>query len=75
MIAAIMVRTDEEIRRDLTAELKWDARIAPNETGVVTNRVLNTGWVCSYIRKWAAERAASMATPMSNHDRTEIEMV
>jgi hypothetical protein len=29
-----MVRTDEEIQRDVTAELKWDARIAPNEIGV-----------------------------------------
>ena len=27
-------RTDEEIQRDVLAELKWDARVQPNEIGV-----------------------------------------
>jgi osmotically-inducible protein OsmY len=60
MTASTMVRTDEEIQRDVMAELKWDARIAPNEIGVmVTNGVVTlTGWVDSYSKKWAAERAA-----------------
>jgi len=60
MTASTMVRTDEEIQRDVIAELKWDARIAPNEIGViVTNGVVTlTGWVDSYNKKWAAERAA-----------------
>ena len=60
MTASTMVRTDEEIQRDVIAELKWDARIAPNEIGVmVTNGVVTlTGWVDSYSKKWAAERAA-----------------
>jgi osmotically-inducible protein OsmY len=60
MTASTMVRTDEEIQRDVMAELKWDARIAPNEIGVmVTNGVVTlAGWVDSYGKKWAAERAA-----------------
>jgi hypothetical protein len=60
MTASTMVRTDEEIQRDVVAELKWDARIGPNEIGVmVTNGVvILTGWVDSYSKKWAAERAA-----------------
>jgi osmotically-inducible protein OsmY len=57
MTAATMVRTDEAIQRDATAELKWDARITPNEIGVmVTNGVLTLiGWVDNYSKKWAAE--------------------
>src|SRR5258706_9795707 len=60
MTASTMVRTDEEIQRDVLAELKWDARVAPNEIGVaVTNGVVTlTSWVDSYTKKWAAERAA-----------------
>jgi osmotically-inducible protein OsmY len=60
MTASTMIRTDEEIQRDVIAELKWDARIAPNEIGViVTNGVVTlTGRVDSYSKKWAAERAA-----------------
>src|SRR5258705_7607582 len=60
MTASTMVRTDEQIQGDVIAELKWDARIAPNEIGVmVTNGVVTlTGWVDSYAKKWAAERAA-----------------
>src|SRR2546423_2149596 len=40
--------------------MKWDARVQPNEIGVmVKNRVVTlTGWVDSYMKKWAAERAA-----------------
>lgn len=41
MTAATMVRTDEEIQWDVTAEPKRDARIAPNAIGImVTNGVL-----------------------------------
>ena len=60
MTASTMVRTDEEIQQDVIAELKWDARIAPNKIGViVTDGVVTlTGWVDSYSKKWAAERAA-----------------
>jgi osmotically-inducible protein OsmY len=54
------VRSDEEIQRDVLAELKWDARINPNEIGVIAKDgvVTLTGWVDSYIKKWSAEEAA-----------------
>jgi osmotically-inducible protein OsmY len=53
-------RTDEEIQRDVLAELKWDARVQPNEIGVsVKDGVVTlTGVVDSYSKRWAAEEAA-----------------
>src|SRR5258705_13750259 len=53
-------RTDEQIQKDVLAELKWDARVQPNEIGVVVKDgvVTLTGWVDSYSKKWAAEDAA-----------------
>lgn len=53
-------RTDEQIQRDVLAEFKWDARVQPNEIGVVVKdgTVTLTGWVDSYSKKWAAEEAA-----------------
>lgn len=58
--SSVGFRTDEEIQRDVLAELKWDARVKPNEIGVsVKNGVVTlTGWVDTYIKKWAAEEAA-----------------
>ena len=52
--------TDEQIQRDVLAELKWDARLQPNEIGVIVKDgvVTLTGWVDSYAKKWAAEEAA-----------------
>src|SRR6266576_6683925 len=52
--------TDEQIQKDVLAELKWDARVQPNEVGVaVKNGVVTlTGWVDSFTKKWAAEEAA-----------------
>jgi osmotically-inducible protein OsmY len=52
--------TDEQIQRDVLAELKWDARLQPNEIGVIVKDgiVTLTGWVDSYSQKWAAEEAA-----------------
>jgi osmotically-inducible protein OsmY len=60
MTADTTTRTDEEIQRDVLEELKWDARIQPNEIGVAVKDGIVTlaGWVDSYIKKWAAERAA-----------------
>ena len=59
-MAAVAVRTDEEIQRDVLSELKWDARVLPNEIGVAVKDgvVTLTGWVDSYVKKWAAEKAA-----------------
>jgi osmotically-inducible protein OsmY len=60
MAVATMTRTDEEIQRDVLEELKWDARVQPNEIGVsVKDGVVTlTGWVDSLVKKWAAEEAA-----------------
>jgi osmotically-inducible protein OsmY len=60
MTASTKARTDEEIQRDVLEELKWDARVQPNEVGVAVRDgvVTLTGWVDSYAKKWAAERAA-----------------
>src|SRR3954447_15678174 len=58
--AETMVRSDEEIQRDVLEELKWDARVQPNEIGVAVKDgiVTLTGWVDSYIKRWEAEEAA-----------------
>jgi len=57
---ATLVRTDQEIQKDVLAELKWDAQVQPNEIGVsVKDGVVTlTGWVDSYLKKWSAEEAA-----------------
>jgi osmotically-inducible protein OsmY len=60
MAVATLTRTDEEIQQDVMAELKWDARIQPNEIGVSVKDgiVTLTGWVDSYLKKWSAEDVA-----------------
>jgi osmotically-inducible protein OsmY len=60
MAVATATKTDEEIQRDVFAELKWDAQLQPNEIGVIVKDgvVTLTGWVDSYIKKWNAEDAA-----------------
>jgi osmotically-inducible protein OsmY len=60
MAVATETRTDVRIQADVLAELKWDARVNPNEIGVVVKDgiVTLTGWVDSYIKKWSAEEAA-----------------
>ncbi len=60
MATATLIRTDEEIQREVMSELKWDARIQPNEIGVAVKDgvVTLTGWVDSYLKKWDAEEAA-----------------
>jgi osmotically-inducible protein OsmY len=60
MAMATEIRTDEQIQRDVLAELKWDATVQPNEVGVAVKDgvVTLTGWVDSYMKKWAAEEAA-----------------
>ncbi len=57
---ASITRTDEQIQRDVLAELKWDARVQPNEIGVAVKDgiVTLTGWVDSYTKRLAAEEAA-----------------
>jgi osmotically-inducible protein OsmY len=60
MATATLIRTDEEIQRDVLAELKWDAQVQPNEIGVSVKDgvVILTGWVDSFLKKWGAEEAA-----------------
>ena len=60
MAIATATRTDAQIQADVIAELKWDARVLPNEIGVAVKDgvVTLTGWVDSYTKKWAAEEAA-----------------
>ncbi|MEA2639412.1 MAG: hypothetical protein QOF51_806 [Chloroflexota bacterium] len=60
MATSTMTRTDEQIQQDILNELKWDARVQPNEIGVAVKDgvVTLTGWVDSYVKKWAAEEAA-----------------
>ena len=60
MAVATETRTDAQIQADILSELEWDARVLPNEIGVVVKDgvVTLTGWVDSYTKKWAAEEAA-----------------
>jgi len=60
MATATITRTDEEIQRDVLDELKWDARVQPNEIGVMVRDavVTLTGWVDNYAKKWSAERTS-----------------
>lgn len=53
-------RTDEQIQQDVLAELKWDARVHPNEIGVAVRDgvVTLTGQVDAYARRWAAQDVA-----------------
>ena len=60
MPVATAPRTDEQIREDVLAELKWEPRVQPSEIGVtVKNGVVTlTGFVDSYTKKYAAQEAA-----------------
>ena len=60
MAVGIETRTDAQVQTDVLSELKYDARVLPNEIGVAVKDgvVTLTGWVDSYTKKWAAEEAA-----------------
>jgi osmotically-inducible protein OsmY len=60
MATVTMAQTDEQIQQDVLEELKWDARVQPNEIGVAVKDgvVTLTGWVDSYTKRWAVEEAA-----------------
>lgn len=61
MTAATSTMTDEQIRRKVLDEVKWDARLHPNEVAVAVKDdvVTLTGVVDSYVKKRAAEQAAA----------------
>jgi|HigsolmetaAR206D_1030411.scaffolds.fasta_scaffold02580_2 osmotically-inducible protein OsmY len=60
MATRTMSHSDEEIQRDVLAELAWEPRVQPNEIGVTVQEGVVTlrGWVDNYAKKWSAERAA-----------------
>ncbi|MGE0406340.1 MAG: BON domain-containing protein [Candidatus Korobacteraceae bacterium] len=60
MPTATFTRNDVEIQTDVLAELKWDPQVQVNEIGVAVKDgvVTLTGWVDTYLKKWAAEEAA-----------------
>jgi osmotically-inducible protein OsmY len=55
------MKTDAELQHDVMDELKWEPSIKAAEIGVgVTDGVVTlSGYVDSYYKKWAAERAAA----------------
>lgn len=55
------MKTDAELQRDVMNELKWEPTIRAAEIGVgVTDGVVTlSGYVDSFYKKWAAERAAT----------------
>jgi osmotically-inducible protein OsmY len=60
MATSALIRSDSDIQRDVLDELGWEPRVRPHEIGVSVDGgvVTLTGWVDSYAKKWAAERAA-----------------
>lgn len=60
MTAATTTYTDEQIHRDVVAELAWEALLQPNEIGAYVQHgvVALSGWVDGFAKRWAAERAA-----------------
>src|ERR1700731_2175650 len=56
---ATTARSDEQIQKDVLDELRWDARVQPNEIGVAVKDGIVTlmGQVDSYSKRWAAEEA------------------
>jgi len=64
MSTATVTRTaapsDEQIQRDVLAELIFEPGVAPTEIGVAVKDGVVTlmGWVDSYTKRWAAEEAA-----------------
>jgi len=55
------MKTDAELQHDVMNELKWEPTIKAAEIGVaVKNGVVTlSGYVDSYVKKWAADRAAA----------------
>lgn len=60
MALVVESRTDTQIQQDVLAELKWEPRVQSTEIGVTVKDgiVTLTGFVDSYMKKWAAEEAA-----------------
>jgi len=54
-----MTKTDDQLKRDIEAELSWDPKVNAAEVGVSVNEgaVSLLGTVDTYAQKWAAEDA------------------
>jgi len=55
------VKTDAELQQDVMKEIQWEPTIKAAEIGVAVKDgvVTLSGYVDSYVKKWAAERAAA----------------
>ena len=55
------MKTDAELQQDVMNELKWEPTVKAAEIGVAVKDgvVTLSGYVDSYVKKWAAERAAA----------------
>jgi osmotically-inducible protein OsmY len=55
------MKTDTELQQDVMNELQWEPTIKAAEIGVAVKDgvVTLSGYVDSYVKKWAAERAAA----------------
>jgi len=55
------MKTDAELQQDVMNELKWEPIVKAAEIGVAVKDgvVTLSGYVDSYVKKWAAERAAA----------------
>jgi len=60
MTAVTETHTDAQIQSDVLTELKWEPHVRSPEIGVAVKDgvVTLTGFVDSYIKRWAAEEAA-----------------
>ncbi len=60
MTTATVTRTDQEIHKDVIAELRWEQGVDASEIGVAVKDgvVTLTGKVDTYLKKWRAEEAA-----------------
>jgi osmotically-inducible protein OsmY len=60
MTTATAIRTDQEIQKDVIAELRWEQGVDASEVGVgVRDGVVTlTGKVDTYLKKWRAEETA-----------------
>jgi osmotically-inducible protein OsmY len=63
MKAKAVFRTDEELRKDVLAELDWDPQVPTGKVGVAVGDgvVTLTGFVDTYAQKIAAEKAVKSA--------------
>jgi osmotically-inducible protein OsmY len=58
MTSTLGTKTDAQLQRDVLEELKWDARVQPNEIGVAVKDGIVTliGWVDSYTKNGPPRR-------------------